>query len=37
LLTTLAILFFLRHSIFAMRKREWLIFLGLGALTLNFE
>jgi PAS domain S-box-containing protein len=34
LLTTLAILFFLRHSILAMRRREWLIFLGLGALTL---
>jgi PAS domain S-box-containing protein len=33
-LTTLAILFVLRHSILAMRRREWLIFLGLGALTL---
>src|SRR5512143_3019185 len=32
--TTLTILFLLRHSIFAMRKREWLIFFGLGALTL---
>jgi hypothetical protein len=34
LFTTLAILFLLRHSIFAMRRREWLIFLVLGALTL---
>jgi len=34
LLTTLGILFLLRHSIFAMRKREWLMFFGLGALTL---
>src|SRR5512143_1790703 len=34
LLTTLVILFLLRHSIFAMRRREWLIFLGLGVLTL---
>ncbi|HTP11631.1 MAG TPA: ATP-binding protein [Anaerolineae bacterium] len=33
-LTTLAILFLLRHSILAMRKREWLMFLGLGVLTL---
>jgi PAS domain S-box-containing protein len=34
LFTTLTILFLLRRSIFAMRRREWLIFLGLGALTL---
>ena len=34
LLTTLTILFLLRDSILAMRKREWLIFFGLGALTL---
>ncbi|CAG0936756.1 two-component system, sensor histidine kinase ChiS [Thermoflexales bacterium] len=34
LLTTLLILFMLRHSIFAMRRREWLIFFALGALTL---
>jgi PAS domain S-box-containing protein len=34
LLSTLVILFLLRHSIFAMRRREWLIFLALGALTL---
>src|SRR3974377_925303 len=34
LLATLAILFLLRHSIFAMRRREWLIFFGLGVLTL---
>jgi PAS domain S-box-containing protein len=34
LFTTLTILFLLRHSIFAMRKREWLIFFALGALTL---
>ena len=34
LFTTLTILFLLRHSIFAMRKREWLIFFGLGVLTL---
>jgi len=33
LFATLAILFLLRHSILAMRKREWLIFFGLGALT----
>jgi PAS domain S-box-containing protein len=34
LLATLSILFLLRRSIFAMRRREWLIFLGLGVLTL---
>ena len=35
--TTLAILFLLRHSILAMRRREWLIFLALGVLTLVFS
>jgi PAS domain S-box-containing protein len=34
LLTTLVILFLLRHSFLAMRRREWLIFFGLGVLTL---
>jgi PAS domain S-box-containing protein len=34
LFATLAILFLLRRSFFTMRRREWLIFLGLGALTL---
>ncbi len=34
LFTTLTILFLLRRQILGMRKREWLIFLALGALTL---
>src|SRR5512138_613843 len=34
LLATLVVLFVLRRSILSMRRREWLIFLALGVLTL---